>query len=235
MDTPPTRSYTQPAMRIVAARCLLPPATLLLTVVMWTSTTRADEVDRVWQSLYADHLPEWCKYTQELPNKRFKSAFGHPNSAPYRAAFGEKAWWALHHYCRGLDMMYDASKTTDMARRRFLYTNAVEECQWVLDRTDDTFVLKPEIHYKKGIALMSLERRVEAVECFTAALAIRADYVPAYVALSLYFERAGDSAEAIRVLQEGLQHVKDSPQLKQRLADLEARRAKGQVAHGTPP
>jgi len=191
----------------------------------------------VWAANYANHLPEWCKYTQELPDKirHGHGAYGDPLSKSYERVFGD-AWKDLHHYCRALSWLYDASKiVNDEPIRHGLYAHAVDECDYVLQRADKSLVLLPEIHYKKGIALMSLGKRVEAVESFTAALAIRADYVPAYLALSQYFERAGDVTEATRIIREGLARAPDAPQLRQRLAELEGQPATGTVARDAPP
>jgi len=193
----------------------------LVACAVATTDARANEIDRVWAARYANHLPEWCKYTQELPDKHFQGAYGDPLSKTYSVVFAP-VWHHLHHYCRGLSWMYEATKVgRDETARRGLYNNVVSEFDYVLDRSDDTFVLAPELHYRKGVALMALEHRMEAVESFTAALRIRPDYVPAYVALSQYFESAGDVSEAVRVLREGLARVPDAPQLQQRLAELE--------------
>lgn len=208
---------------------------LLVATALVIPGTLADEVDRVWAKRYANHLPEWCKYTQELPDKSVHGAYGHPLSKTYSVVFAP-AWLHLHHYCRGLSWMYEASKVVnDEAVRRGLYAGVVAECDYVLERSDDTLVLAPEIHYKKGIALMTLGRRMEAVESFTAALAIRADYVPAYLALSQYFERAGDVTEATRVIRQGLERAPDAPQLRLRLAELEGQTPAGTVARDAPP
>lgn len=182
-------------------------------------------VDRVWAKRYADHLPEWCKYTMELPSSSDeKGAYGDPRGAPWVAEFGKHRFEHLHHYCRGLDRLYEGGRVlNDESTRHGLFQDAVRECTYVLDRTDDTFTLKPEIYYKRGVALMALGKRVEAVENFTAAVNIRPDYEPAYVSLSQFFERAGDRAEARRLIEEGLRWVPQSTQLTARLAELDGR------------
>jgi tetratricopeptide (TPR) repeat protein len=181
-------------------------------------------VDRVWAKRYADHLPEWCKYTMELPSSaEEKGAYGDPRGAPWVAEFGQHRFMHLHHYCRGLDHLYQGARVVNEQEREFLFKEAVKECDYLLDRTDDTFVLKPEIYYKKGVALMTLGKAVEAVESFTTALRIRPDYEPAYVSLSQFFERAGDRAEARRLIEEGLRWIPQSTQLTARLAELKGR------------
>ncbi len=185
-------------------------------------------VDRVWAKRYADHLPEWCKYTMELPSSaEEKGAYGDPRGAPWVKEFGKHRFMHLHHYCRGLDHLYEGARVVnDEERRDFLFREAATECTYVLDRTDDSFVLKPEIYYKKGMALMAHGKPVEAVENFTAALQIRPNYEPAYVSLSQFFERAGDRAEARRLIEEGLRWVPQSTQLTARLAELGGRTPK---------
>jgi tetratricopeptide (TPR) repeat protein len=90
------------------------------------------------------------------------------------------------------------------------------------------------MHYKKGIALLSLGRRLEAVECFTIVLEKWPDYVPAYLALSQYFESAGDLDTAASVLREGVARVPSSTPLQERLTALEqsgARTGKAKIGH----
>jgi hypothetical protein len=73
------------------------------------------------------------------------------------------------------------------------------------------------------------------VESFLAAIALRADYVPPYLALSQYFEQAGDRTEATRIIREGLAHAPDSPHLQERIAELEGPTSAGAVARDAPP
>lgn len=217
MDMTGGRLYTLQVMRASSAL----RRAVVLALVLSGPSVFAREVDRLWSQLYADHLPAYCKYTQQLPNKR-EGAYGAPESQMYRERFGEP-WKDLHHYCFALDLLYQATRSVhDETVRRGMYVDAVDECDYVLERLpDDTCPLIPEIHYTRGIALMTLGRRLEGLESFTKAIEIRPDYAPPYVALSQYFESAGDVGEATRIVREGLTRAPDAPQLRERLAELE--------------
>lgn len=182
------------------------------------------EIDRVWAQ-FEDHLPAYCKYTKLLPDtKHTTGAFLHPLSqGMYHQMFGE-TWNHLHHYCFGLNDIYKASKEAyNEEMRRGLTRSAIVEFDYVLDRAHQGFVLTPEILVAKGNALVSLDRDLEAVEQFTTALEIRADYVPAYVALANYFERRGDTPYAVTILRQGLERVPDSEILQAKLDELSSR------------
>jgi len=200
---------------LLGAHCLLGPV------------AEAADVDRVWRRLYADHLPEYCKYTQSLPDHS-RGDYGHPlSTGKYRTLFGE-AWHHLHHYCFGLDLMYQNAKLTPSVElRRGNLAQAVREFDYVIDRSDDSMVLAAEIHFKKGVALMGLEQYVDAVESLTRAISIRDDYVPAYLALSNYFERFGDLEQATLIAQRGLERAPDTPVLRKRVAELTRSEAPG--------
>jgi tetratricopeptide (TPR) repeat protein len=187
-----------------------------------SSAQRQERIDRIWER-WADHLPDWCKYTMLLPDPLIEGTspgWGDPRGEPYKAAFGGmQNFEDVHHYCRGLNDLYEGSRASE-DKREYWFNEAVREIDYVLQRTDLSFVLRPEMYYKKGVALMTLGKPIEAVEMFTAALRTRSDYEPAYLSLSQYFERAGDMAEAKRLVEEGLRWIPDSTHLTQRLTEL---------------
>ena len=201
-------------------------------------TEKQERIDRIW-TRWGDHLPDWCKYTMLLPDPRIgetSPGWGDPRGEPYKAVFGGmQNFEDMHHYCRGLNDLYEGSRSNEEQTRIHWFSEAVRECDYVLERTDLNFVLRPEIFYKKGVALMTLGLPIEAVEMFTTALSTRQDYEPAYLSLSQYFERAGDPAEAKRLIQEGLRWIPGSTQLTDRLAELEGRTGAHRATSGNGP
>ncbi len=159
------------------------------------------------------YLPDFCKDTYDG---------NWDPQGPYSRMYGE-GWPHLHHYCRGL-YKFDTAMLNwrDQRVRRFELTSSLEEFDYVLTKTSNAFVLRPEILVKKGHALLLLDRDIEAIETFTEAMALRRDYAPAYLMLSNYFLRAGDDATALELLELGARNAPDSAALKQRLEEVRA-------------
>ena len=195
-------------------------ASLALFTVAGVATADT-QVDRVWLK-YADHVPEYCLYVQVLPDRVTPAYHDHPlSTGKYRSSFGT-AWNHMHHYCWGLEAMFEATQPeVEPVIQRGLYSSAVSDFDYVLERMPDAIFLKPEIFVQKGLALTLLERHGEAIDAYTDALAIRADYVPAYIALSGCFERFGDLEKAASILRQGLEHAPQNAMLLEKLGEFE--------------
>ena len=184
------------------------------------------QIDRMW-ARYADHVPEYCRYTQSLPDKATPGEHGHPlSTGKYRTLFGE-SWEAMHHYCYGLEEMFEAAQPgVEEIVQRGLYETAIRNFDYVLLRMADTIYLKPEIHVQKGLALLLLDRQADAVAAFTDAISLKNDYVPAYTALGAYFDGLGDLGQAASILRQGLEHAPEDQDLRAQLLDLQSRGAR---------
>jgi len=165
----------------------------------------------------APYLPEYCPHTQ-YGSSRDPEMVRH-----YGTIYGEKAFHHMHHYCRALVAFFEGLQERDNETiRRSKYGEAVANFDYVLDRTEPEFILRPEILARKGAALIALDRGPEAVACFEEAIRIRPDYVPAYVSLGGYQLRAGDGEGARATYQSGLERVPDSEILQRKLVEAEA-------------
>ena len=174
--------------------------------------------EQLFRRLWADHLPEYCLYTQLMPDGDY-GLYGSPVSKEYGKMFGP-AFHHMHHYCFGLENTYQASLEDEQPARLRLYSQAVREFDYVLDRSTDDFVLKPEIYVNKGAALEVLGLYADAVEAYTNALTLKRDYVPAYIGLSNCFEVLGDPARALAMVDSGLQQVPGSEALLAKRSEL---------------
>lgn len=215
----------------------------LWTGFAWSRSTETSDAerDRVWAQHFADHLPEFCKYTQSLPNHNgsggggLKGAYGHPLSTEkYRKMFGKETWHDMHHYCHGLEFMYRAGNSIDPAEKAFWYRNALGAFDYVLVRAAQPFLLEAEGLLNKGIALLNLDDPIQGVLCLSQAIEVDPEYLPAYVALSNYFERSGDREQAIAILESGLTNIPQSRLLEENLARIRAESASSSVARSRP-
>jgi tetratricopeptide (TPR) repeat protein len=164
-------------------------------------------------------LPPWSQYVQTMD-------YDSPTGKKYQEKFGP-IWHHMHHYAYGLDEMYESFQNiSDPQVRKGLLKEAIADFDYVLDRADSGFVMLPEILTKKGLALMFLDRHVEAVASLKKAIALKSDYVPAYVALSDCFILAGDRENGMQMIRDGLKQSPSSPALKSKLQELQAAQPK---------
>jgi tetratricopeptide (TPR) repeat protein len=130
---------------------------------------------------------------------------------------------ALHHYCAGLikanRALLLARNTTD---RRFYFSDAIIEYDYVIVRAPPDFVLLPEIVTKKGEALVHLGRGPLAVLEFERAIELKTDYWPPYAHLSDYYKASGELRKARETLDAGLAKVPDAKALLRRKSELDA-------------
>lgn len=160
-------------------------------------------------------LPPYCHAMQGSPD------YTGPGGARWRAWLGNDLQH-IHHYCRGLR---DVIFATFVARipphhRSFLWERAVDEYDYMLRNSAPTMPLLPEIHFKRGEALLKLGRVFEAEESFTRAWKLKPDYWEPYAAwadklveLKMY-DRARDT------LENGLAQAPQAVALQQRLQRL---------------
>ena len=175
----------------------------------------------MWEAQWADHLPPYCLYTQLLPDHTYGKWQDPISTGVYAKRFGP-TWLHLHHYCFGLQNTFEASTTDDEMLRRSLFSSAITEFNYVIDRAPDDFVLKPEILVNRGAAEEVLGLASAAVVSYTEALRLDPAHVPAYIGLSTCFETLGDTAEALTVVDAGLRRVPDSDELRDRRKELES-------------
>jgi len=72
----------------------------------------------------------------------------------------------LHHYCNGLNFLNRAkAKVRDKEGRKFNLTNAENELQYVLDRTNDKYILAPDFYLARG-EISHMQGRREMPERF---------------------------------------------------------------------
>lgn len=170
-------------------------------------------------------LPEWCKHTVHysavVPGGPDRAEIARLNRL-----MGPQNFKHLHHYCRGLfyavlGTYFEQTK----ADRDAVLSISVGECDYVIDRVEETFPLLPEILTRKGESLVLL-KRPEAIGPLYRAISLKPDYWPAYAALSDYFRDMGSVDEARQWLKKGLAAAPQAKALSRRLAELDKHAAK---------
>ena len=157
-------------------------------------------------------LPEYCQFQMGMPGR--DTARG----AYYVAALG-KTLDDIHHYCRGLrDVMFSQTFALPANHRHGLLTRAAGEVEYMVKTNPDTLVLMPEIHYRLGEIMLDMGRVPEAQAAFEKSRALKPDYWPAYTRWADFLIKNKQLEQARQVIEEGLKHSPDGPELKQRLA-----------------
>ncbi len=159
-------------------------------------------------------LPPYCRNMQGFPG------YHGPEGDRWRSMMGND-YEHIHHYCRGLrDVIFATSALPNATQRRFLWPRAVSEYDYMINNARCTLPLLPEIHFKRGEALVVLGRLAEADAAFARARALKPDYWPAYVAWADQLMSLKLNDRARDLLLEGLRHLPESPELLGRLARL---------------
>lgn len=139
----------------------------------------------------------------------------------WRARLG-KGGIHTHHYCWGRNSVNVANRlqTDHPEHAQNKLKSAVGDFQYVLERTDSGFLLRPEILVHRARALLRLERNAEAVADLNEAIAVKPDYPLSYNALADYYAQRGDREQALKVVRRGLEKIPNSKSLRRRLKEL---------------
>lgn len=170
-------------------------------------------------------LPRYCRYTQDF-RSAVKGGDDQAKISYWYSTLGQP-FHAMHHYCWGLMKLNRALflARTDQSRT-FYFGAAIAEFDYVLERSPDDFVLRPEMLTKKGQALIRLGRGPVAVPILEKAIELNPNYWPPYVQLSEHYKSSGQIGLARDTLQKALEQSPGVETLKQRLAELEGSKSK---------
>lgn len=171
-------------------------------------------------------LPKYCIYTQDF-RERVPGGANASEIERWTSIMG-KSFNDMHHYCYGLMKNNRANLIAqDTQTRRFYWSDAVREFDYVLTNAGSDFVLIPEILTKKGEALIRLGEVPRGLAELERAAALKPDYWAPYAAMSDYYKENGDLAKARQTLETGLSYVPDAKGLTRRAAELDAELNKG--------
>lgn len=176
-------------------------------------------------------LPLYCRYTQFFRD-RLPGGNNRAEIERWTTLMGD-TFNHMHHYCLGLMASNRAAflSNTPEDRRHYLGVS-IKEFDYVIDRAPPDFSMLPEILTKKGESLIQLDRIGEGIVEIEQAIRIKADYSPAYAAMSDYYKGTGQLAKAREWLEKGLSEAPNAQALVRRLAALDGRKDKGKTSPG---
>jgi tetratricopeptide (TPR) repeat protein len=165
-------------------------------------------------------LPQYCPHTIT-----FAPVFGSKEGTRYWMQRRGEPFKALHHYCWALIAINRANKFNATAQeKKFNYSTAVSDIDFVLRYAGDDFVLMPEILTKRAEALMRLKDFSAAEVDLRRAARIKPDYWPAFSSLARCLVAQGKAEDARKVLRDGMQTASDPRALQTLLSELESRK-----------
>ena len=163
-------------------------------------------------------LPEICKDIQGTAN--YEGARGDH----WRSVIGD-ALAHMHHYCRGMrDMLRLRAANLTPAQRRTLWDSVAREMLYVIRQGPADMAFMPELWLHFGVAQLNLGNPLEAQRSFEEARRLRPDYWPAYTAWADFLLENRQAEQARAVVEEGLRHAPDAPELLKRRDRLAAGR-----------
>ncbi|HTP98418.1 MAG TPA: hypothetical protein VMN56_03770 [Casimicrobiaceae bacterium] len=164
-------------------------------------------------------LPPYCVDTMGF---KYGDAYTNtsPNAPKWVALMGQ-GFWAMHHYCWALINIGRAQRPTMPANlRQGTRESAIGDMRYVIENTPPDFVMLPEIYTRIGEQQLALGRVSDARASFDKARSLKPDYWPPYFQWAEYLHRAGKTAEARAVTEEGLAYSPGAKPLQSLLVDL---------------
>jgi len=101
-----------------------------------------------------------------------------------------------------------------------LWERAIDEYDYMIRNSAPTMPLLPEIFYRRGVALLQLNKLSEAEGAFRQSWTLKPDYWPPYVAWADKLVELNLFVRARETLNEGLMHIPQETQLLDRLQRL---------------
>lgn len=177
-----------------------------------------DRTSPVPTSEELEFLPKYCKYVWIISNPDKNNMT--PQVAYWVDQLGDGFWYS-HHYCFALNYINRSYLVKSNSDRLGMLNRSINEFDYVIRAAkDEKFVLLPEVHTKKGKALLGLGKGDLAEAEFRRSIELKSDYWPPYAYLSDYLMDKGRVGEAEKVLDEGLGQTPDAEALKKRKAAL---------------
>lgn len=158
-------------------------------------------------------LPKYCSYTQGFQYGIKLGGDNHPAAQQWSATIGP-TFMHLHHYCWALVELNRAHRSnTPAVTRSGLRNSALGNLWYVVERSENDFVLLPEIYTWIGKTELLLNQPLKASAAFEKSRSQKPDYWPAYYHWAEYLYSKGKNKEALNITNEGIKHSPESKAL----------------------
>lgn len=156
-------------------------------------------------------LPEFCEFTQTFVQS---DSAGRRYQA-YVRRFG-KPWTSVHHYCWAIAAMLRYNSPNIQAQeRQSLAQSAIGDIDYVLERSDPSFVLWYQIVSRKGRILILQKKFSEAEELAKSLIATFPKRADSYGLLAEVYYSSNRNNQARSVIERAKKEVDDLDRLRQ--------------------
>ncbi len=159
-------------------------------------------------------LPVYCPDTQG-----FNYGDAYTNTSPRAAGWVAKlgpSFWALHHHCWGLIKVRRAmAPGVSPAIRTGLIKAAIADYNYVINHSNSSFLVLPDIYLKMGEAYRLLGDLANAALAYGQSRRLKPDFWPAYAGWAEALHKSGARAAALTHLEEGLRQAPTAQPLQQ--------------------
>lgn len=137
-----------------------------------------------------------------------------PLQKSYAEQYGSN-WQHMHHYCFGVNFANRARFSRDATGRNDNFKESIANYYYMIDHTDRSFWMRPQIHVEMGRVYLRMNKRIEAAKDFAAAIAANPRYEPAYLPLIETYRALGSTSAALEVATAGLRYFPNSKALRE--------------------
>ena len=147
-------------------------------------------------------IPEYCKDAQTFG---WQQGFKESPRSPYWVSLMGRSFWDIHHYCWAvLSVHRSRAAGITPQHRDHLHRTAIDDYRYIVNAAKPDMVLLPDIYYHIAESHAFLKEFGAAVDNYNRSREIKPDYWPPYVGHAKILEKAGLTAQAKKVLEEGL-------------------------------
>lgn len=181
---------------------------VVASLLVWTSTVYANKPKNIeeWEMTL---IPAYCPDTMG-----FKYGDAYSNTSPkahHWVSLMGRDFWHMHHYCWARINLNRATKSGVSPRaKKWLLENVRNDYRYVINNTQKSFIMLPEIYTRLGEVELLLGKPNKANEAFARARNQKPDYWPAYSHWAEYLLKNGQRQEALKVVTAGLAYSPDS-------------------------
>jgi tetratricopeptide (TPR) repeat protein len=164
-------------------------------------------------------LPPFCEETMGFKQGADGGTLG-PNSGYWISLMG-RSFRTMHHYCNGLVKERRAfAPGQKPADRTYLLGSAIDEFNYVINNSDPSFIMLPEVLTKRADIQVILARYAEAIESYRAAIASKRDYWRAYSRWAATLDQMNSRKSALGILEEGIRAIPADTRLRAQYKQL---------------
>jgi len=122
----------------------------------------------------------------------------------------------LHHYCEALQFLNKSYLEHDPDKRKFYYSVAISNIEYMERNASKNFVLNPQIAVTKGDILHKMGNNSAAISEYKKAIKYKKNYPSPYAKIFDIYMKLGDKTKAGNALKMGLKYNPNSKMLKRR-------------------